>query len=495
METLEKKIWEHIDAYSDIPNFIKERLFALVPHSEEEFIERCLAKESKGAILNITHGICPTCKKIEKLNNRNYLYEPAICEKCGTSIKTRLAGQMYCTEFFFSKDNRLVMPTFFKITCEYIFSSKDVNIEVLTLNQKEGLFSDFVKRDNGPYSLGLEIKRIGPSDESLINEFKSVYPHSGYDFYIKVRKSLSYSLSYCMLYIRYPQIELLIKTKYSEIIYELLYSKSSSLEYTFKRNFKQGTNLKEILPAPEWIMNPKLSLSEMNDARILYSKYRPSKESFERFLELNLRKSEIKIFKQILTLKFHGNPLYTFDKLISYIGRCDMYQAIYPYDCVIILRDYLNMCISMDTLPDVNSNSLKREHDIAARNFNLIVDKIIEDNFIQKAKELKIYEYENKKYKVLVPKTPQELINEGKNNRNCVGSYVKSFSEGNSKIFFIRDKKHIDSSYVTLEMRGSCITQAYLSANRTITDKPTLDFIAEWQNHLINKKIIREHSE
>ena len=237
------------------------------------------------------------------------------------------------------------------------------------------------------------------------------------------------------------------------------------------------------------------TLAEMNDARITYTKYNPSKESFEQFLELNLRKNEIKIFKQILAMKFHDNPLYTFDKLISYIGRCDMYQAIYPYDCVIILRDYLNMCISMDTLPDVNSNSLKREHDIAARNFNLIVDKIIEDNFIQKAKELKIYEYENKKYKVLVPKTPQELINEGKNNRNCVGSYVKSFSEGNSKIFFIRDKKHIDSSYVTLEMRGSCITQAYLSANRTITDKPTLDFIAEWQNHLINKKIIREHSE
>lgn len=491
MKTLKESIQKYIDSYTNIPDFIKGKLFNLIPHSEDEFIERCLDEAPRGLWVSDDYVLCPFCKKIEKSSKEKQF--TGTCTNCGSIIGGYQRELVCCSEIIFSNDSRLSMPTFYKINCEYNFISKHIKVKIYILNQSEGVFSDFVNETAQFHSLNL--KRNTSSDVNMIKDFKSTYVHSGYDFYIKTDKRICNPLDYCLLYIRYPQVELLIKTKYAKVIQELLYNPSISLENMFKRNFKQGKKLKEVLAAPAWVMDPKLTLAEMNDARITYTKYNPSKESFEQFLELNLRKNEIKLFKQILAMKFHDNPLYTFDKLISYIGRCDMYQAIYPYDCVTILRDYLNMCISMDTLPDVNSNSLKREHDIAARNFNLIVDKIIEDNFIQKAKGLKIYEYENKKYKILVPKTPQELINEGKNNRNCVGSYVKSFSEGNSKIFFIRDKKHIDSSYVTLEMRGSCITQAYLSANRTITDKPTLDFIAEWQNHLINKKIIREHSE
>lgn len=100
----------------------------------------------------------------------------------------------------------------------------------------------------------------------------------------------------------------------------------------------------------------------------------------------------------------------------------------------------------------------------------------------------------NSKYIVVVPETPQDLINEGRNNRNCVGSYIQSFANGKSNIFFIRRKETPNTSYVTLEMRGSKITQAYLSSNRTITDKQTLAFIDEWQEHLKKEKIIIDHT-
>lgn len=56
--------------------------------------------------------------------------------------------------------------------------------------------------------------------------------------------------------------------------------------------------------------------------------------------------------------------------------------------------------------------------------------------------------YEN--YCFIVPTTLKELIDEGEQQHNCVGSYYNNFmSEGNGFIYFIRKKNEPEKSYIT----------------------------------------------
>ena len=53
-------------------------------------------------------------------------------------------------------------------------------------------------------------------------------------------------------------------------------------------------------------------------------------------------------------------------------------------------------------------------------------------------------------YCFIVPTTLKELIDEGEQQRNCVGSYYNdSVSEGNVFIYFIRKKNEPEKSYIT----------------------------------------------
>lgn len=488
MTKLEKEIKKEFEQYSSIPVFIKDLLVASLPKTEEDMFPYLLSTFTNGVKIR-DQLLCPNCRTLHPIK---YLSHESInlfkkCSHCGNEWIAHNLGDIRFQNIIFSSDSRLEEPTFYSILMVYNFDDEAVAIQIHSYSSTKGNINSFLPI-NSRYNLFKDINLF--NGKELTDSFKKVYKYCGLEFFDEpVLKSVQeiYLLKYCMLYMRYPHIELLIKTKYRGIILDMLKISAESAIKMFELNFKNGRNLKEILMVPDWVHCDSFTLSEYNEARIIYNKYKPSKESFERFFQLNLRKSDFKIFKQILNMKFNGEKLYTFDQLITYLDRCDMFQAISAHDSISILRDYLNMSIQSNIKPITNSGSLKREHDIAARNFQITLSSVQEENFIKKAKELEEYAYENEKLKVIVPKTPKDLILEGQNNNNCIGSYVNSFINGHSKIFFIRWKSNIEQSYVSLEMRGFNVTQAYLSSNRLITNPYTLNFIEEWQNY-INEK-------
>lgn len=489
MEDLKRLITNALSDESISP-MAADELMSTLPKTSEEICECILARHKAGFYISEDKILCPVCRKIQPIKKtlgRN-LYRKCPC--CGEEIASFYRTDFMFTNIIFVCPPAVTSPVFLRVDMKCELVTENVEVKIKILSKEEGSISKFLINDSSWVTVPIRLYDTA----KLVDAFKKHFKYSGCDAFKEKRFWIADSLTYCLLYMKYPYIELLLKTKYEYAISELITNYTDSGEKHFKRNFKDGKNLKEILPVPEWVFGEGLRLQELNEARILYNKYKPTKEAYERFLQLNLHKNELTIFKQILAMRYDGKPLYTFEKLVTYIERCDMYQAIYPSDCIVILRDYLNMSITSDTLPDTNSNSLKREHDITARNYKLVINKIQEEKFIITAKTLKKYEYGNSKYIVVVPETPQDLINEGRNNRNCVGSYIQSFSNGKSNIFFIRRKETPNTSYVTLEMRGSKITQAYLSSNRTITDKQTLAFIDEWQEHLKKEKIIIDHT-
>lgn len=56
---------------------------------------------------------------------------------------------------------------------------------------------------------------------------------------------------------------------------------------------------------------------------------------------------------------------------------------------------------------------------------------------------------------IRLPRTPNELIDEGNTLRHCVGTYVNQHSEGNSVIFFVRHYRRPERSYYTLNINFS----------------------------------------
>lgn len=160
---------------------------------------------------------------------------------------------------------------------------------------------------------------------------------------------------------------------------------------------------------------------------------------------------------------------YDFKSLLSYI-----FEYLIPFEnlrleeSVTLLRDYYSMAKRIGRVVKKYPKYLKSMHDIITSNYNAYKQDYDENKFsMLRKKEL---EMEGKEYCIITPETPKEIISEGTDLNHCVGSYVEQILKEKIYIFFLRLKKHRDSSLVTLELRGNQITQAKGSYNRPINE-------------------------
>lgn len=113
---------------------------------------------------------------------------------------------------------------------------------------------------------------------------------------------------------------------------------------------------------------------------------------------------------------------------------CDMMLIAEKYD--ISLVDFIDVTKGIkDNLKTLLAYKEKRENEIIAEN-------------LCKLSFLNGFEYD--KYCVVVPTCVEDLIEEGKQQHNCVGSYYNSdIADGDDYIYFIRLKENKEQSYIT----------------------------------------------
>jgi hypothetical protein len=63
-----------------------------------------------------------------------------------------------------------------------------------------------------------------------------------------------------------------------------------------------------------------------------------------------------------------------------------------------------------------------------------------------------IYGFEDRNYVVVFPKTPNDLIREGREMDHCVGTYIDRYADGESIILFIRRREAPDVPFITAEV-------------------------------------------
>ena len=163
---------------------------------------------------------------------------------------------------------------------------------------------------------------------------------------------------------------------------------------------------------------------------------------------------------------------YTFGKFMDYVCEETVNQGFKSLNSFMgELRDYLDMCVSMDIKPTLYSSYLKQTHDITSRNYEVKLTEEQAEMFENAYKDFKPFVTEDKTYSIIRPKNADDVKHEGSELNHCVASYISRILKRNCLIVFLRKADKLDKSLVTIEVENKAIVQARGASNRSITEE------------------------
>lgn len=162
---------------------------------------------------------------------------------------------------------------------------------------------------------------------------------------------------------------------------------------------------------------------------------------------------------------------YTFGKFMDYVCEEAVNQGFKTLNSFMgELRDYLDMCVSMNIKPTLYSSYLKQTHDITSRNYEVKLTEEQAEMFENAYKDFKSFVTEDKTYSIVRPKNADDVKHEGSALNHCVYSYLSKIIKRNCLIVFLRKTKDTDKPLVTIEIENEAIVQARGASNRSITE-------------------------
>ena len=162
---------------------------------------------------------------------------------------------------------------------------------------------------------------------------------------------------------------------------------------------------------------------------------------------------------------------YTFGKFMDYVCEETVNQGFKSLNSFMgELRDYLDMCVSMDIKPTLYSSYLKQTHDITSRNYEVKLTEEQAEMFEKAYKDFKQFVTEDKTYSIVRPKNADDVKHEGSALNHCVASYISKILKRNCLIVFLRKTKATDKPLVTIEVENEAIVQARGASNRSIAE-------------------------
>lgn len=304
-------------------------------------------------------------------------------------------------------------------------------------------------------------------------------------------------------YLVAPWLETLSKAGFDTIAgrflnpYQFIDEKAVEL---FNRLCGPGTKPKDIFKCSRTVytvLKEENNLEVWDTIRRLDKKDQITGDSILIVYQMNLKPKELDTLNSILGIRHNDRPVFTVATLVNYLNRLDMYEAISTGEALPLLNDYLHMCRSLNMPPRIDGDSLKREHDIAARLTREQRNRIAEEKMrARKEQEQREIEEGNSKlaraeyheniYFIRPITDYNDLLDEAIQQDNCVASYANRIAAGQSRIFTMRETAHPERSLVTIELSPDCktIRQKNLAHNHQIRNKSMTDFIERWHRQL-----------
>jgi hypothetical protein len=165
-------------------------------------------------------------------------------------------------------------------------------------------------------------------------------------------------------------------------------------------------------------------------------------------------------------------------------------QAAYDHQCILkretlsLWSDYLRMAdavgVNLSDKAKKFPSSLKKEHDITAFAYRAVQVEMEAKAFAAQAEVNSKYEFEADDMIVIVPKTPQEVIEEANAQNNCLRSYVERVKRGDTVVAFVRRKSEPEKTFLSAEILNGELIQLKGWCNSNPRTPEIVKFMKAW---------------
>lgn len=196
-----------------------------------------------------------------------------------------------------------------------------------------------------------------------------------------------------------------------------------------------------------------------------------------------LKRQDIKLIKRLV-------GYYNLEELSRYVDLKKAYQKIlrkhshseHEY------LDYLRACKQLGYDMKCNKilfpSNLRMEHDRVYDLLEIVKNEANDRLIEERVKELNKYVYQNNKYIVFPASSVDSLIEESRQQKNCVKSYCSRYALAETDIYFMRELEHQDKSLVTIEVKKHKVVQSKIKGNNPVT-KEQQKFIDRWEKKIL----------
>lgn len=194
---------------------------------------------------------------------------------------------------------------------------------------------------------------------------------------------------------------------------------------------------------------------------------------------------ELKRIGNILAFQHEGASVFTWNSLMNYLHRVDKYEAVPASLALELIDDYLRCCKTLHMKPNMESDSIKREHDVASRLASLSKNGNLENAMCDACHNLGLYDYKEPIFFVRGIRSQKDLLDEAVQQHNCLAAYARDIANEKSMIYVVRQVANPDKSFVTIEIDAAGnVTQKRQSCDRPVRSQAVTDFLARWKQHI-----------
>lgn len=301
-------------------------------------------------------------------------------------------------------------------------------------------------------------------------------------------------------YVTAPYLETLDKAGYAFASSLLFAYVSPSDTECVNRLVRAGTRPKTIFKTDRCVyetLRDETSLQRWDAFRRMVKSGRLTRDSLAMCYDAGYGDRELREIGTILGAKHEGRNIFTWTSLMNYLRRLDMYEALEGRFAIQMLGDYLLTCRRLGIAPRVDGDSLRREHDVAARLLRNRRNEEAARRIAERSRRvdemiaagdsrLARLEYHESLYFIRPVRDYDDLIDEAKQQHNCVAAYADAIANGTSIILVMRYTETPDRSLVTIELSPDLRTvrQKSLAYNRQIRNRSQSEFIERWLRQL-----------
>lgn len=279
-------------------------------------------------------------------------------------------------------------------------------------------------------------------------------------------------LEYLMTWYKKPAIEFVLKANMTSALEHLI---------SYPEHICVGKTLAEALGVHPTVAKIaaklNLSYSQVQELSALYNADNTiTADSYLEIVRLDVPIGSVAMLKSQFNVDYKH--------VIKYLDSVYNNQCIERREAIVQWLDYLRMAtalrIDLTDKTRMYPGSLKKEHDVASFAYKAIQIEVDKERFAVQAEENAFYEYSYKDLIVIVPKTPQDIVEEATRQRNCLRSYVERVKNGDTVVAFVRRKIMPNATYVTAEIHNGELIQLKGYCNSDPRNKELVEFVQHW---------------